>query len=128
MSIGSSIYSLLSGNAALTARVATRIYPGVSPPTAPFPRIVYSVISNNRQDTLTGHSARRVRVQISCYDTTYVLADSLAALVEAAFDTLPGQALRPFALGRNSVEEDTVSQGAIGVFHESLDFSIWIQE
>lgn len=128
MTPGERVYALLSANAGVSAIVSTRIYPLIAPQTAAFPRVVYSSPSGQRAETLTGHSASRVRMQIDAYATTYLGAQALADAIDAAFDTTAGLLLRPVRLNRIDLYEDALSQGTIGVHHVSSDFSLWIQE
>jgi hypothetical protein len=86
MSAETLLYSTLSGAAAVTAIVSTRIYPDVVPQDATLPCVAF-----NRIDTVyhtTIHSAVPVAetaiLEITCMSSTRVNADALADAVLAA--------------------------------------------
>ncbi len=86
MSAETLLYSTLSGAAAVTAIVSTRIYPDVVPQDATLPCVAF-----NRIDTVyhtTIHSAVPVAetaiLEITCMAETRVNADALADAVLAA--------------------------------------------
>ena len=85
MSLASSLYSQLSGYAGLTALVSTRIYPNRAPQDATLPYVVYFRVSGSREQAFTNAvGATGVRMQFSCFATTYIDADAVRAQVRAA--------------------------------------------
>ena len=62
------LFALLTGNAAITARVAGRVYWGLMPQGYALPALVLNVISGADAPHLTGTDGFwRYRVQIDCY-------------------------------------------------------------
>lgn len=87
MSIGKSIYSLLSGAAGVTNIVSTRIYPSRIPQIKEFPAISYHQINNtptNQKDAVSGFD--RIDCDIICWSKSYDQINTLAAAVRTALD------------------------------------------
>ena len=122
-SIGTRVYSLLSANAAVAARVATRIYPLIAPQTAAVPRIVYTNVDESHIRSLQGYTSGliRDRVQVDCYAKTYAESETMADEVTDAFASLPAVTLSPSRVGRASLYEDETQ-----LFRVTMDFLLWI--
>jgi hypothetical protein len=87
MTIGTDLYTKLTGTAGVAALVGTRVYPMRLPPGAAMPAITYSRVSGAREQALAGASFLPHPVfEISCWATTYAGADALAAAVRTAID------------------------------------------
>jgi len=83
--IGSSIYTALSGNAAVTAIVGTRIYPVVIPQTQSLPALVYSIASTFPTHTNDGPSTLdKFTFSIFCVAKKYNDVEDLAGKVRTA--------------------------------------------
>ena len=85
MSVESDLYTLLSGNAGITALVSTRIYPDVLPEECAYPAIAFS---RARTEPLVGVSGQvfgaDVDVSVGCWAETRTAADAVADAVETA--------------------------------------------
>jgi len=85
MSIETTLYNALSGDAAIIALVSDRIYPQIAPDSAAVPYITYQVIATNAYNVLVGApgSERKV-IQINCVSNTYAQAKSISTAVKTA--------------------------------------------
>ena len=82
------LYTYLTGIAALTALVSTRIYPGQAPEASTQPYIVQHQISQRRYPNLTGPSGMvRMRLQLDVFAET---RDSAMAVFAVLRDKLDG--------------------------------------
>lgn len=86
MSFESSFYTLLSGNAALVALVAERIYPVQAPQGVDTPYLCWQRVASEPQNGLGGFTGQleRVRVQVDAYATEFDPAIAIAAAVRTA--------------------------------------------
>lgn len=101
----------LIADAAVSAVVSTRIYWGVVPQGADLPYIRLHVISDPRPEHLKGYeSARRTRVQASCFAASFGAAKQLGAMIvkatEAPWSTADGR------FGRVKAEGPREGKGA----------------
>lgn len=81
------IRALLTGDAGVTALVATRIYPPASVQAPTYPALIYELISDVPSPTMTavaGLDVYTARVQVTAYATTYAGARALADAVRLA--------------------------------------------
>jgi hypothetical protein len=86
-SIEQRVYTLLSGTAAVTALVGTRIYPTKAQQAALLPQLVYRRVSTSRVYSLAGESGVEMcRIQVDCQDDDFAGARALAAAVLDAFN------------------------------------------
>jgi hypothetical protein len=77
------LVTLLSGATA----AATRVYPQVADATPARPYIIYSRISSNSENVMSGSTGLfNTRLQIDVYADTYVAVQALAAEVAALMD------------------------------------------
>ena len=93
---GEQIFSKLTAATAVTALVATRIYPNKAPQGAGAPRIVFLVVSDVPNNTLDGDVAsrqRQARLQVDCYAEKYLDAQALAEAVDSVLGNLSGPGL-----------------------------------
>ena len=87
MSIETTLYTTLTGDAGVSALVSTRVYPNPAPEGASKPLVSYFVVSGTRITTIPGvGDATRKRVQINCHANTYSSAKAVAAAVIAALE------------------------------------------
>jgi hypothetical protein len=76
----------LMADSAVTALIATRLYPMVIPQDQSLPAAAYQRISGPRDHTHDGRSDGRPRIQITLLGSTYAEAKSLATAVRASLD------------------------------------------
>jgi len=113
------IYTLLSGDALISALVSTRIYPVILPQNVTLPAITYSRISGGQINSFSGYSnLENPRIQIDVWGVTYASVQALAALVHTAMDgaTTFGALLES---DMDFYEDDTL------IYRVSMDFSVW---
>ena len=87
MSIESSLFTALTGNAALTALIGTRLYPDAMPQGAVLPCIVYQRISTPRTQGFGSSQpviVSRPRLQFSCWALTASAALAVCAALRTA--------------------------------------------
>ena len=90
MSAETSLYSLLSGAAGVTALVSTRIYPDVLPVDAVYPSIAFSRANSEPTYSLGGvYYGTNVELSIGCWSDSRTSADAVALAVRNA---IPGSA------------------------------------
>ena len=103
MSIVTALYTILNTDAGVRAIVGeatspqqSKIYPGHAPESASVPFIVYDRISGTRITTLIGVGDMENQViQLSCFDSTPELAQTLADAVYAALEGNGNQSNMP---------------------------------
>lgn len=79
MQLGDMLYTRLTTDATLTARLGTRVYPFHLPQSPTYDALAYQIVS--WVPTEANVEISEVRIQLDCYATSYDLASSLAALV-----------------------------------------------
>lgn len=85
-SIYNKLFSVLSGDSGVSALVSARIYPSIREQETELPAITYSV-SSSPTDCKDGSSVLEVQsVQINCFATTVLGADTLRETVRTALD------------------------------------------
>lgn len=115
--IEQTLYAVLKNDSAVSALVGTRIYPLVMPQDGLLPAVVYQRVSTVPITSLDGDSGLdAVRMQSSCWATTYLGARILADAVRAAV-----------TLNMPAVTEMDISDRdeTTGHFRMLLDFRIW---
>lgn len=91
MSVEQSIYSILSGNAGVTAIAGTRIRPIMVGNADGFPAVTYQRVTTSQRYSYGGNSNKATgRWQLNCLAATYAQAKNLAEAVKAAIDTYSG--------------------------------------
>ncbi|MGR8921869.1 MAG: tail completion protein gp17 [Gammaproteobacteria bacterium] len=118
MSAESDIYDDLSGAAAVTALVSTRIYPDVRPQDDALPAIVYLRESTEPINTISGSViGAEVTLAVICIAETRTAAEAVADAAQTALATTGG---RPI-VDRASDYEDglDVFSTTIRVVHQS---------
>ena len=89
--LAESLYAHLTNDAAVSALVSTRVYPGVAPADAALPRITYSQIGGQHPQQAGGVAGRRrVVLQINSWAASQNAAESLAEKVRLALAGLQG--------------------------------------
>lgn len=82
MSWRSLIYTRLTGVAALTALISTRVYAMVLPQNATYPAIVFHVIDDEEH----WHAWGKTRIQLNCYAASYAGALAVRDAVRDALN------------------------------------------
>jgi hypothetical protein len=85
--IETSLFTLLSTSAAVSALVGTRVYPATLPKDPTLPAVVYHFVGGNNAPTMGTSGKQRSRLQINCYGETY--SDAIT-LRKAVVQTLAG--------------------------------------
>ena len=76
--------AVVSPQTAINALIGTRYWPDIAPEDAALPRVTYQVISEIRNDWISGPGVgKRCRIQINCWARTRAGADQLGDAVEA---------------------------------------------
>lgn len=127
MSTGALVFARLIAAGGVTALVGaspSRIYPGLMPQAAATPACVYSVVSEQNQNSLAGWTSglKNSRFQLDCYARTYAEADTLAAAVAAVLDSVATKTFSSLQVSRRDLYEDDTELHRV-----SLEFSIWSQ-
>ena len=123
MSIGKSIYYLLSNSANVSGIVSTKIYPLRVPQIKDFPAISYQQIANtptDQKDAVSGFD--RIDVDINLWSKSYDQINTLAGYVRTALDR---QSISSQGLTVNTIvfvrEFDDFSDPA-EIYHKVLQF------
>ena len=91
MTEGKAIYSILTGDSAVSALVGNRIYPQIAAQGAAFPFIVYVLQDTSPSDTKSGVSTLdEVRYDIVVASESYAEASDLTNKVRTALDRYTG--------------------------------------
>lgn len=88
--IESALFAYLSSYVGLSALVGTRVYPLVLPQTPTMPAIAYNRVSSVVERDLSGAARTRVRMQLTCFGTTYGSAKQVARQVREALQDYSG--------------------------------------
>lgn len=132
MSAESIVYALLSGAAAVTAVVSTRVYPVELPEGVALPAIVYDVVSNVRAGRIDAAAASHpttARVQVTMLVESHSQLMTLRAAVIAALQFQRG------SIGGSTVvsilkgpDGPTDFDEAMAVFAQPVDFLVTFLE
>jgi hypothetical protein len=121
------LFALLTGNAAIAARVGSRVFWGAAAQGAALPALVMNIISGRDGGTLAGTDGLwRYRVQIDCYALTRPDARLLSRDVTALLNGFSS----PYAAGAfNRISLDATREGMESAAADrparvSLDFNI----
>ncbi len=80
MNAEKAVYAMLNASSAIAGMVGTRIYLDTRPEADPLPAIVYELISDKQDNTLTGEQElATARIQVNCLGN---IADDLVTLRE----------------------------------------------
>jgi hypothetical protein len=115
------IYSALSGNATVAAKVGVRIYPLTVPQNSPLPVITYQRVAGNHIHTLTGFAKlENAQINISAWGANYDTVKEIAEDVHVAMDG----AAAFNAILKNDMDGYDVDTG---LYFVSQEFSCWDQ-
>ena len=91
MTIEEAIFSKLTGEAAVTNLVGTRVYPFQMPQNPIYPAVVYSRVSTRRDMDHSGPGDMAwARFQFDCYGTSYASVKGLANVVRQVLHGFTG--------------------------------------
>lgn len=118
--IESTLFTVLAGAAPVSVLVAARIFPMRRPQRdMTLPAIVYQRVGSSPDYTLAGDSGLdAVRIQVSCWASTYAGAKSLAAAVRTA---VTGSASLSAITELELDDQDDATEE----YRVILDFRIW---
>ena len=116
--IEQAFYTILSTSTAITALVASRIYPIVISENSHLPAIDYSFVGGSASPTLTTTGTQKYRLEVNCWGSTY--ADAVT-LRNAVIGTLNGY-LSPtmsiqFLMPRDLFDDTLLQYRAIAEFY-----------
>jgi hypothetical protein len=127
--MGEQLVAKLTADSAVTALVSSRIFPNVLPQGSSLPAIVYTVVDDVPQRTLSGavdELLHNSRVQIDCYARAsaslggYAGAHQLADAVNNVVGNLSDPTLNSTAADKRDLYDNETSY-----FRVSMDFSVW---
>jgi hypothetical protein len=134
--IRAAVRAFLLADEGIAAAVGERIFPLLLPQGERRASIVYTVISELSDPTMTGPSGlSRVRMQVDCWAPSADAADALGRAVEARLDGYQGP-----MTGEGSPAESVAVQGAFldderddydgeaDLYRASRDFIVWFEE
>lgn len=117
MSAESVLYGWLSGHAALTELVSTRIYPDVIAQGEALPAVAYTRSGTEPVSVIHGAAAAEfVTLQIQCWAATRTAADAVADAVQAALA----------ANGEDRLARGTLFDEETGSFGTALDVRLLV--
>lgn len=124
MSAESQLYTLLTGTAAVTALVSTRIYPDEAPPGVTMPFVVYQRISTDADAShdLASISAARLdgcRFQVTVIAATQAACIAVLHQIRLAIER--ATSVRGLLVDERSVPRDEAAQA----HGRQADFLIW---
>lgn len=111
----------LVANTGVTSLVAQRVFPNRAEQGAAAPFVVQSVISEARQNTFTGTTLNRQRLQVDCYAKKYLEARAVADAVDAVVSALDLPDLSAWRVGARDLYDD-----ATQLHRVSIDFAVWV--
>jgi hypothetical protein len=121
MSLESDLYTALSTHGGLSALVGTRIYPNRLPDNPTLPAVVYQRITTNHNLASGNVPLIRARMQLDCYDDSYLSVVAVAVQVHAALDMAS-----PTGLAAAVPENDDDSYDPEALLHRRrLDVFVW---
>jgi hypothetical protein len=123
-----SLFSALTNDAGVSALVSARVYPMSLPQKPTYPAISYQVIADEEHPAMSVNvDTRTVRVQVSCWATSYSGVKSLANAVKSALDRRTGTTAS--VLWKCSFKESEVDifepeVGEKGIFQKAQDYRV----
>lgn len=126
MKIEEALFSYLKSYAGLSALVGTRIYPLVLPQNPTLPAVTYFKVSRAGERTLGGPNPvlKQVRIQFSCWGSTYRSAKDVAEQVMMALQDYTGTMGGTDGvkvLDANPVNERDIYEQNTGIYHIPVD-------
>lgn len=118
MSAETALYTALSGDSAVAAIVAARIYPDLVPQDAALPCVAFSRVDTRYVQTI--HSAvpagQDAVLEVACMSTSRTLADALA---EAVISAAGGAGFTPVGRRAELDAENSIWAAVLTVEHSS---------
>lgn len=140
MSLGTSIYGYLSGLAAITSLVGTRIYPLVRPQGGALPAITYQVIGSTHEH-VNGSTANTLRaaglatytVQVDSWASTYTAAQTIDETLRTKLQGYRGTmgsivVTGVFKQSSQDLLEQSIEGKSPGDYRVSTDYSFMVKE
>lgn len=126
--VGKVLFSLITGDAEITAIVQTKVYPGMAPQKAVMPYVVYRKISNTPNDTKSGPGdVHEYRMQIDVYTKSYSQGTELQQLMRNTLDRAErGTVAGVFLDGIRFLNEDDMHLEDPAILLFSQDYQIRI--
>ena len=121
MSLESDLFTKLSTHAGLSALVGTRIYPNRLPDNPTLPAVVYQRITTMNVLASGDVPLIRARMQVDCWDDSYLSVAAVAAQVHAALDMGSSTGLEASIPEDEDDSYDTDAQ----LHRKRLDFFVW---
>lgn len=123
MVVGEAILAALLADATVVGLVGSRIYPNLAPQGTPAPFVVFRVVSDVPDNTLTGSASSTIvnsRVQIDAYAKRYLDAHQAADAVDVVLSALAQVGLSAWReVTRDLYDNET------GLHRVSADFSVF---
>lgn len=121
-SLGAALFAALTEDDGVTALVETRIFPDEMPQAETVPALVYTVITDPKQSTLTSATLRSARVQIDAYARTSKEANAVQLEVERVIG-----AMHEPSPGLSAVQETARTFfDSLNRYHRvEMEFTIW---
>lgn len=127
MGIRQAVFSILSGDAGVSALVAGRIFPHILPQSPVFPAVTFSKVSVGRRDlTLNGFAnVAEPTFRIACFATDPLQLDNLVNSVRSSLQGYRGTVASTFIMSARVVNEvDLQGDVANLIFQTVLDVRI----
>lgn len=123
--IEKALFSRLDNNSAVSALVASRIYPEKIPQSPTYPLIRYSVRDVDQPRAMGSDPAMATKsIQVDCYDSTYTGVKDLADKVRQALQRWSGVTASVTVQGSFLISEIDIFEEEIESYGVSMDFDI----
>ena len=130
MSIESGLKSYLGGKADLTSQIGTRLFPLFAPQTTTTPFVVYAVVSEPHDHTLTAGAGRATpRIQVSVYDEHLadcrVISEIIRAHMQGYSGAMGSETVSAVMLENEVTLYDPPQAGeSSGLYHVEQDYFV----
>ena len=109
MPLDQKLYTALTGSTLITTLTTNRIYPVRSPQDAAYPHIIYTRISGERYNGLSGYlTSEHPTIQIDVYSTSYDQSRTLAGNIHTVLNTTT--TFKAVLLSDSDLYEDAVNK------------------
>ena len=122
---GAAVRNILVSNAAITALIASRIYPLILPQGSPFPAVTYNIVSNNPLHCKNGAASQdEIRLSLNIWSRKYEEAEAIAEASRNALDNYAGISKGQTINKIQIINEVDLYEEEPNVYHKVLDFKI----
>ena len=134
MGLENGLYTKMSGTAAITALVSTRIYPNRAPQSAALPYITYQRITGDRIYQISSpfvFGIARPVMQIDCWSTSYLNCRAIFDAVRVALNGVQNATWDTISIYRSKLENDfelyepPTDKDDIGIHRVTSDWEIY---